>query len=131
MDKMKWLIYTVIIGLIPVFFFFIVFLLHKERSFDFLCSEIDFIIFGLVLNSSNINELENKTRVNKKLKTNHIGLSVILIVIFSFLLAPVYFNEIKDIELDKTVFKILAVFLSFVSVLNSYSIHKIITNGKS
>ena len=131
MAKMKWLIYTVSIGLIPVFLRFIVFLLHKERSCDFLINEIDFIIFGLVLNSSNINELENKTKVNKELKTRHIGLSVILIVIFSFLLAPIYFNEIMEIEIDKTVFKILAFFLSSVSVLNSYSILKIINNGKN
>ena len=131
MVKMNWLIYTVIIGLIPVFLRLIVFILHKERSVEFLCSEIDFIIFGLVLNSSNINELENKTRLNKKLKTRHIGLSVILIVIFSFLLYPIYFNEIRDIELDKTAFKTLAIFLSFVSVLNSYTIIKIITNGKN
>ena len=141
MVKTKWFIYTVIIGLIPFIVRFFVFLFYEERSTDFLFNGIDFIIFGLVLNLSNINELEGKAYLDKKKldnwktwKSRGIGLSVIFIIVFSSILGIAYFSEIEGVKLDKTAIKICAIILSFVSFLFSYSIFNRINsidNGKN
>lgn len=123
MVKTKWLVYTVIIGLIPFIVRFFVFLFYKERTFDFLFSEIDFIVFGLILNLSNINELEDKVNLDKIWKTKNIGYSVLQIIVFSSILGLAYFSEIiKENLLDKNIIKICVFILCIVSFLVSYSI---------
>jgi len=123
MVKTKWLVYTVIIGLIPFIVRFFVFLFYKERTFDFLFSEIDFIVFGLILNLSNINELEDKINLDKIWKTKNIGYSVLQIIVFSSILGLAYFSEIiKENLLDKNIIKICVFILCIVSFLVSYSI---------
>lgn len=123
MIKTKWLIYTVIIGLIPFFIRFFVFLFYKERTIDFLFNEIDFIVFGLVLNLGNINELEDKNDLDSVWKTRNIGFSVFQIIIFSSILGLAYFSEIMTgSQLDTIAIKICAIVLAFVSFLLSYSI---------
>ena len=133
MVKTKWLIYTVIIGLMPFIIRFLVYISHTGRSVDFLFSEIDFIIFGLVLNLSNINELEDKTDLEKVWRSKNIGYSVILIIIISSILGIAYFREIGSTELDKTVIRVCSAILSCVSFLVGYSIFNrinAIANGK-
>ena len=106
MVKTKWLIYTVIIGLIPFIIRFFVFLFYKGSNANFLLNEVDFILFGLVLNLSNINELENNRRVGKIWKTQKIGVSLFFIIIFSTFLMLAYLSEIEGVELSKVIFKI-------------------------
>lgn len=123
MIKTKWLIYTVIIGLIPFFIRFFVFLFYRYRTLSFLFNEVDFIVFGLVLNLSNINELEDKKDLDGIWKTRNIGFSVLQIVVLSSMLGLAYFSEIlKSGELDRNVIKVCAISLGLVSFLVSYSI---------
>lgn len=123
MIKTKWLIYTVIIGLIPFLIRLFVFLFYRERTVEFLFNEIDFIIFGLVLNLANINELEDKNELDKIWKTRNIGFSVFQIIVFSSILGLAYFSEATHSDdLDLNVVKICAIVLSLVSLFLSYSI---------
>jgi len=123
MIKTKWLIYTVIIGLIPFFIRFFVFLFYKERTFGFLFNEVDFIVFGLVLNLANINELEDKNFLDSVWKTRSIGFSIFQIIVFSSILGLAYLSEIvKSGDLDRNVIKVCAIVLSGVSFFISYTI---------
>jgi hypothetical protein len=123
MIKTKWLIYTVIIGLIPFFIRFFVFLFYTERTFDILINEIDFIVFGLILNLANINELEDKNNIDRIWKSKNIGFSILQIIVFSSILGLAYFSDIlKGNQLDKDIIKVCAVVLSLVSLYISYSI---------
>ncbi|AFJ43528.1 hypothetical protein [Francisella orientalis] len=66
--KIKWLIYTVLVGLIPILSRLIVWLVTKKGSVS-LFSPSDFVAFGLVLHISNINEIEHFSGIQKEWKT--------------------------------------------------------------
>ena len=56
--KIKWLIYTVLVGLIPILSRLLIWLVTKEGTVEMLNAS-DFVAFGLVLHISNINEIEH------------------------------------------------------------------------
>jgi len=60
--KTKWLIYTVLVGLIPILSRLLVWLVTNTGTVNIL-SPSDFVIFGLVLHISNINEIEHFSNV--------------------------------------------------------------------
>jgi hypothetical protein len=106
MKKTKWLIYTVIIGLIPFLIRTFIALFDKSRSVAFWLNETDFIVLGLVLNLTNINELEDKDIENKVWKTKNIGISVIFIALFSAIFAIVTYSDFKgNPDIDKSIVK--------------------------
>jgi uncharacterized membrane protein len=124
MKKTKWLIYTVLIGLIPFLIRSFIALFDKTGTIEYWLNETDFIILGLVLNLTNINELEDKDFEDKIWKTRNIGFSVISIALFSAILAIVTFSDFKtNTDLDKTVVKACSITLAMVSFLFSYSIY--------
>ena len=82
--KIKWLIYTVIVGLIPIFLRFLVSLLTKPGTITMFTAS-DFISFGLVLHISNMNEIEHiglQTESDKE-KENYSEWIIYLIYKFS------------------------------------------------
>ena len=123
MKKTKWLIYTVIIGLIPFLIRSFIWLFDKTSSFSYWLNETDFIIFGLVLNLSNINELEDKEIENKIWKTKKIGYSIVQIIVFSAIFSIITYSEFKsNTDLNITTVKACSIILALVSFLFSYSI---------
>ena len=123
MSKTKWLIYTVAIGLLPVLIRILIFALNKDRTSNMLFSEIDFITFGLVLNITNINVLEENSTVDSNTKSTKIGISIILLILFAGFLFLVYFCDITGNQLlDRLVSKIIAAFLSIASFVQSFTI---------
>lgn len=123
MKKTKWLIYTVIIGLIPFLIRSFICLFDKTSSFSYWLNETDFIIFGLVLNLSNINELEDKEIENKIWKTKKIGYSIVQIIVFSAIFSIITYSEFKsNTDLNITTVKACSIILALVSFLFSYSI---------
>ncbi len=56
--KVKWLIYTVLVGLIPILSRFLVWGVTEPGIVSFITAS-DFIAFGLILHISNINEIEH------------------------------------------------------------------------
>ncbi|WBX78369.1 hypothetical protein PG911_08925 [Tenacibaculum ovolyticum] len=124
MKKTKWLIYTVLIGMIPFLVRSFIALFDKTGTIDYWINETDFIILGLVLNLTNINELEDKDFEDKIWKTRNIGFSVISIALFSAILAIVTYSDFKENpDLDKFTVKACSTTLALVSFIFSYSIY--------
>ena len=117
--KTKWLIYTVLVGLIPVVARFFIWFVTKEGSVD-LFSASDFIAFGLVLHISNINEIEHYSAKKEQWKTLQIGCSILFIAFYSVLFAV---NLIGEIIVDVEAITKCAIGLSIVSFLISYSVY--------
>ncbi|WP_435979334.1 hypothetical protein [Psychrobacter sp. DM4] len=118
-NKTKWIIYTVLVGLIPILARFIVWLVTKEGSVDPL-SASDFVAFGLVLHISNINEVEHYSGREQQWKTVQNGISITFIAFYSILLA---LNLIGDNIVDIRAITFCAIGLSVVSFLISYSVY--------
>jgi hypothetical protein len=117
--KIKWLIYTVLVGLIPIFSRLIVWLVTKEGSVN-LFSPSDFVAFGLVLHISNINEIEHFSTIERDWKTAQNGVSIAFIAFYSVLFALTLIGEsIVDIN----AITICTMILSIVSFLISYSVY--------
>jgi uncharacterized membrane protein len=123
MKKTKWLIYTVIIGLIPFLIRSLICLFDSTSSVNYWLNETDFIIFGLVLNLSNINELEDKKFEDELWKTKNIGFSIIQIIIFSAIFAIVTYSDFKaNPDLNEWTVKTSSIILALTSFVFSYSI---------
>ena len=124
MKKTKWLIYTVIIGLIPLFIRLLIFVISIDKSISYIFNEVDLIVFGLVLHLTNINELEDKQNIDKHWKTKFLGFSVIMLIMFSAFLGLTYFSENdKSTVVNRTNIKICAGFLCIISFIMSYAIY--------
>lgn len=117
--KIKWLIYTVLVGLIPILSRLIVWLVTIEGSVSLL-SPSDFVAFGLILHISNINEIEHFAGIEKAWKTAQNGISIAFIAFYSVLFALTLVGEnIVDIN----AISVCTVVLSVVSFLISYSVY--------
>jgi hypothetical protein len=124
MKKTKWLIYTVLIGLLPILIRLFIFIIRTDLNLAYTLNTIDIVIFGLVLHVSNINELEDKENIDRAWKTTNIGLSVLLLIIFSSILAVGYLSELPDSKnINTKNLKICSIVLSTVSLIMSYSIY--------
>lgn len=117
--KIKWLMYTVLVGLIPILSRLIVWAVTKEGSVDLLYPS-DFVAFGLVLHVSNINEIEHFSDNDKEWKTLQNGISIAFIALYSVLFAV---TLIGDKIVDITAIKLCTIGLSVISFLISYSVY--------
>lgn len=124
MKRTKWLIYTVLIGLIPFFIRSFIALIDKTATLDYWINESDFIVLGLVLNLTNINELEDRTFDNLLWKTKKIGFSILSIAFFSAILAIVTYSDFKKSpDLDRVILKCCSILLAVISFIFSFSIY--------
>ncbi len=115
----NWLIYTVCIGLIPVFCRFII---YSFTDFDLNpVSASDLVAFGLILHISNIKEVEY-ANVNTEWKTIQNGISIVFIVLYSILFSLTIFSEISEQIKIQTIEKCV-LGMSFVSFLLSFSVY--------
>jgi len=122
MIKTKWLIYTVAIGLLPFTIRLLMFVIGKNTTLEFLMNESDFIVFGLVLNLTNLNELEHKKK--SIWKTKMIGIAALQIAFYSGILAMSYITEFPNQEIINTRVLFYCSFgLSILSLIFSYSIY--------
>lgn len=125
--KIKWLIYTVLVGLIPILSRLLVWWVTQPGTVSMLAAT-DFIAFGLVLHISNINEIEHLSDSNKSWKTIQNGTSIIFIALYSVLFALVLVSEGVPSFIDFLVTKICAMSLATVSFLISFSVYHRISN---
>ena len=125
--KIKWLIYTVLVGLIPIISRLIVWIVTKEGSVNLL-SPSDFVAFGLVLHISNINEIEHFSGVEKEWKTLQNGISIAFIAFYSVLFA---LTLVGETIVDVRAITICTIILSVVSFLISYSVYDRISKASS
>ena len=125
--KVKWLMYTVLVGLLPILSRLMVWAVTKEGSVNLL-SPSDFVAFGLVLHISNINEIEHFSNLGKDWKTIQNGISIVFIVFYSILFALALIGESL---INVRAVTICTMVLSFVSFLISYSVYDRVTKSLS
>src|SRR5687768_1766387 len=109
MIKRKWFIYTVLIGLIPFFLRLMIFCFTRNVQIGYTLNEIDLISFGLILNLTNINELEGSHNIDLAWKTTQVGLSLLLLILFSAFLALAYLSEIITDTFDRPAIRVSAI----------------------
>lgn len=122
--KSRWLLYTIVVGLIPFGVRSLIYLLFKDSTVDYLFNNIDFIVFGLVLSLANINELEDRTIYNFRWKMRARGGSIVLICFFTTLLTILLLHELNNqLTLDIGRLKYVTLSMSAITLLFSYSIY--------
>lgn len=121
MGKDKWIIYTVAIGLLPFIIRCAFYFISNGLNVEFIMSESDFVIFGLVLNLTNLNELEH--REASIWKTRMIGLSIMQVAFYSAILILSYITEIEDnVLINEDVLFYFSLAVALVSFILSYTI---------
>lgn len=125
--KIKWLIYTVLVGLIPIISRFLVWGVTQSGIVNILAAS-DFIAFGLILHISNINEIEHLSDSNKSWKTIQNGTSILFIALYSVLFCLTMLSEGVPSFVDSQVIKACVIVLAFISFSISFSIFHRISN---
>lgn len=120
--KVKWLIYTVLVGLIPVVLRLLMWTISQHRTMA-VFSASDFVAFGLVLHISNINEIEHFNDHEKLWKTVQNGTSIFLITVYSVLFASHLFGQANPGTINMNAIRIISMILSGVSFLLSLSVY--------
>jgi hypothetical protein len=122
MLKLKWFIYTVLIGLIPVGARFIVVLVSPRANNEMLWNETDIASFGLALNISNISVLEHES-FHRQWKTVVNGLSVILLIFIALVFALSFMKEIDPSLISVLRLKQTSFILAVTSFVLSYVVY--------
>lgn len=120
--KIKWLVYTVLVGLIPIMARILICLVTKGGNIDMLNAS-DFVAFGLVLHISNINEIEHLDSSDKSWKTIQNGISITFIAFYSVLFAISLLGTSQTTLVNVSSIKNASILLSFVSFILSYSVY--------
>ena len=121
--KIKWLIYTVLVGLIPVLSRALIWFISQNRTMAFF-NAADFVAFGLILHISNINEIEHFDDPEKSWKTMHNGISIAFISFYSVLFACSLLSESNPGLINVGAMKYAAIALSLTSFGISYSVYR-------
>ena len=128
--KVKWLIYTVLVGLIPAVLRALLWVISPHQTVD-LFSTSDFVAFGLVLHISNINELEHFNDLKKSWKTFQIGTSIFLIAVYSFFFAAHLFGQANPGKINASAVRAISMLLNVVSFYLSFSVYDKISKSES
>ena len=118
--KAKWLMYTVTLGLLPALLRLMIGLTSPDEDID-LFSAVDFILFGLVLHISNINELEHFTYGEKSWKTIQNGASLAFLALYCGLYVSHLHGETGTILLIVSMLMGISSFLISFTVYNRTS----------
>ena len=114
--------YTVLVGLIPVLLRMLIWLISQNKDADIL-NAVDFIVFGLILHISNINEIEHFDDREKSWKTTQNGMSVFLIIVYSVLFASHIFGQSNPGLVDDQAITIASVVLGIMSFIISFTVY--------
>lgn len=102
-NRVKWFYYTVLVGFIPIILRVIIVLVLNDKNAISMVNVSDFILFGLVLNITNINEIENIKYYPKIHRIRVSGISVIFIIILSLLFSLSVVNEASSIFSNRSI----------------------------
>lgn len=124
MKVTKWFIYTVFFGAIPFFARLAVWIIAPKLGAEYIINEVDMVTFGLVLNISNMNELEDRVDMKPFARSVFTGSSVFLIAMFGLFLGFAYFADLNSNDIvDKGRIKTCSASLSFLSFILSLIIY--------
>lgn len=125
--KIKWLIYTVLVGLIPIISRALVWGVTQAGTVNVLAAS-DFIAFGLILHIANINEIEHLSDNDKSWKTIQNGTSILFIALYSVLFSLIMLSEGIPNFIDSQVIKYCVIVLAAISFFISFSVFHRISN---
>lgn len=120
--KIKWLIYTVLVGLIPVLSRMLIWLISQDRTMA-IFNASDFVAFGLILHISNINEIEHFNDHEKSWKTIQNGTSIAFISFYSVLFASYLLGQSNPRLINVEAIKYVSMVLSIASFSISFSVY--------
>ncbi|WP_028299323.1 hypothetical protein [Oceanospirillum beijerinckii] len=120
--RIKWLIYTVLVGLIPIVSRFFIWLVSTSSTMP-LFNPSDFVAFGLVLHISNINEIEHLESFEQNWKTAQNGISLTFIAFYGVLFALTVLSETVPGIINIDTIKYAVMLLCMVSFFLSYSVY--------
>ena len=120
--NVKWICYTVLIGLVPVLSRALVWVVASDRRSSIL-NPTDLILFGLILHISNINEIEHFASDHRSWKSIYNALSILFIVMYAVLFTCVVFDEFGLVSVHYPVVRNIAVSLSAMSFVLSLTIY--------
>ena len=83
----------------------------------------DFVTFGLVLNISNINEIEHLNNCDKTWKTVQNGISLLFISFFMVLFSVYIVGESEPSIVNVNAIKIMSMLMSLISFVLSFSVY--------
>lgn len=118
-NKINWYFPNVIVGLLPFALRILVVLICPDAKFDYASITQDIILFGLVLNITNMNELTYKRNIIISDAIPLIHVTIMFIITFAGLLllsyASTYYDELVN---DYTIF-FISLLLSMVTFYSS------------
>ncbi len=120
--KITWLIYTVLVALLPIGIRLLLWTLLQDRSIE-LFNAGDFIAFGLILHIANINEIEHRHDSDKSWKTVHNGISIMFIIWYAILFTGYLVSEATTGIINTDATRFVAMATSVISFALSYSIY--------
>lgn len=120
--KIKWLVYTVLVGLIPVLLRILTWFISQNRTMDLLNAP-DFVAFGLILHISNINEIEHFNDSERSWKTIQNGLSIVFILFYGVLFACSLLGQSNPGLINVRAITNISMVLSLVSLGISFSVY--------
>lgn len=120
--KIKWLMYTVLVGLIPVGSRLLIWVISQDRNKE-VFSAADFVAFGLILHISNINEIEHLQDNQKSWKTIQNGTSIAFISWYGVLFAAYLLGQSNPELIDAGTTRNVTIAFSIISFLLSFSVY--------
>ena len=120
--KIKWLIYTVLVGVIPALLRILIWFISQDRTMD-IFNASDFVAFGLILHISNINEIEHFNDHEKSWKTIQNGISIGFISLYSVLFTAYLLGQSNPGLIRGETIKYISMVSSLVSFLLSFSVY--------
>ena len=118
----KWLVYTVAMGLIPALARLLISFVSLNSNVSFI-NALDFVIFGLVLHTANINVVEHLNDMQKNWKTIQNGTSLLFIIGYSLLFACYIIGQANSDTFNLDAITYIAIGLAIISFLLSFSVY--------
>lgn len=119
--KIKWLIYTVLVGLLPIFSRLLVWLVTQPGVISPFVAA-DFIAFGLILHISTINEIERISDQRRSWKTMQNGTSIMFITLYIVLFTLLLISEGIPLFINVAFLNTSAMLLALISFAVSFSV---------
>lgn len=110
-----WLIFTVLVGLLPIIARVITVNMFTLKDVVYI-SPVDIIVFGIVLHVSILNELNNLQKDNEW-RLIAIGISTIFIIGYVLLLSAAIASESKNLSINLELLLNSAIALAFISFI--------------
>ena len=126
----KWLVYTVIIGLVPALARLLISSISLNDNVSYF-NALDFIIFGLILHTANINEVEHFRDDHNNWKTIQNGTSIVFIAAYSLLFTCYLIGQSNPNTFNLMAINYIAMGIAIVSFLISFSVYNRISSSKS